>query len=74
MAATVPSVPASLRQIQHYMKTAAEHDKRDVVVAYYCKKENLWQFCFVCSICNPTAMKALGISGCDSFYFFSDDE
>ncbi|XP_025098679.1 vacuolar protein sorting-associated protein VTA1 homolog [Pomacea canaliculata] len=37
MAATVPSVPASLRQIQHYMKTAAEHDKRDVVVAYYCR-------------------------------------
>ncbi|XP_005095560.1 vacuolar protein sorting-associated protein VTA1 homolog [Aplysia californica] len=31
------SLPGSLKQIQHYLKTAAEHDKRDPVIAYYCR-------------------------------------
>lgn len=35
--ASLPPLPASLKAVQHYIKTAAEHEKRDVVVAYYCK-------------------------------------
>ena len=31
------SIPQSLKPMQHYMKTACEHDNRDVVVAYYCE-------------------------------------
>lgn len=34
---TVPPCPASLKAIQHYLKTAAEHDNRDVVVSYWCR-------------------------------------
>lgn len=30
-------VPASLKAISPYLKTALEYDKRDPVVAYYCK-------------------------------------
>ena len=30
-------VPASLKAISSYLKTALEYDKRDPVVAYYCK-------------------------------------
>lgn len=32
-----PPCPTSLKQIQHYLKTAAEHDDRDVVVSYWCR-------------------------------------
>ena len=32
----LPTVPPNLKAIQHYLKTAVEHDKRDPVVAYYC--------------------------------------
>ncbi|CAB3243943.1 unnamed protein product [Arctia plantaginis] len=32
-----PECPASLKSIQHYLKTAAEHDNRDPVVAYWCR-------------------------------------
>lgn len=35
--AALPPLPQSLKAVQHYIKTAAEHDKRDIVVAYYCK-------------------------------------
>ena len=35
--AALPSLPPQFKPIQHYLKTAAEHDKRDPVVAYYCK-------------------------------------
>ena len=35
--AALPSIPAHFKPIQHYMKTATEHDKRDEAVAYYCK-------------------------------------
>ena len=31
-------VPPNLKSIQHYLKTADEHDKRDQVISYYCKK------------------------------------
>ena len=31
------SVPANFKGLQHYVKTAVEHDKRDPVVAYYCE-------------------------------------
>lgn len=35
--ANIPDCPMSLKSIQHYLKTAAEHDNRDVVVAYWCR-------------------------------------
>ncbi|CAG14167.1 unnamed protein product, partial [Tetraodon nigroviridis] len=31
------SLPPQLKPIQHHLRTAQEHDKRDPVVAYYCK-------------------------------------
>uniref|UniRef100_A0A3P9I7B4 Vacuolar protein sorting-associated protein VTA1 homolog n=2 Tax=Oryzias latipes TaxID=8090 RepID=A0A3P9I7B4_ORYLA len=31
------ALPAPLRSIQHYLRTAQEHEKRDPVVAYYCR-------------------------------------
>ena len=37
MAASMPALPPNLKGLQHYIKTASEHDKRDPVVAYYCK-------------------------------------
>ena len=37
MATSIPPVPASFKPLQHHFKTAAEHDSRDPVVAYYCK-------------------------------------
>lgn len=37
MSAQLPPCPASLKAIQHYLKTAAEHDGRDQVVSYWCK-------------------------------------
>ena len=33
----LPAVPVSLKAIQHYVKTAGEHDARDPAVAYYCE-------------------------------------
>jgi len=33
----LPPLPPNLKQIQHYLKTAIEHDKRDPVVSYYCR-------------------------------------
>lgn len=37
MTVQLPSCPASLRGIQHYLKTATEHDGRDAVISYWCK-------------------------------------
>lgn len=37
MAASFPEVPASLKPIAHYLKTAQEHDARDAVVSYWCR-------------------------------------
>ncbi|CAH1644167.1 unnamed protein product [Spodoptera littoralis] len=37
MSVNIPECPASLKSIQHYLKTAAEHDTRDPVVAYWCR-------------------------------------
>ncbi|KAL0266483.1 UNVERIFIED_CONTAM: hypothetical protein PYX00_009004 [Menopon gallinae] len=36
-ALNVPPCPPCLKSIQHYLKTAAEHDDRDIVVAYWCR-------------------------------------
>jgi len=36
MATSMPPVPAIFKPIQHHIKTAAEHDSREPVVAYYC--------------------------------------
>ncbi|KAL5010638.1 hypothetical protein ScPMuIL_012943 [Solemya velum] len=33
----IPQLPPTLKAVQHHMKTAVEHDKRDPVVAYYCR-------------------------------------
>lgn len=35
--AKIPSLPPTLKSLQHYMKIATEHDKRDPVVAYYAR-------------------------------------
>lgn len=35
--ASIPECPPSLKPIQHYLKTAAEHETRDPVVAYWCR-------------------------------------
>lgn len=32
-----PDCPISLKPIQHYLKTAAEHDSRDIIVSYWCR-------------------------------------
>uniref|UniRef100_A0A8C2XZM3 Vacuolar protein sorting-associated protein VTA1 homolog n=1 Tax=Capra hircus TaxID=9925 RepID=A0A8C2XZM3_CAPHI len=35
--ATLPPLPPQFKSIQHHLRTAQEHDKRDPVVAYYCR-------------------------------------
>lgn len=35
MASNFPPVPVSFRPIQHYLKTAQEHEERDLVVCYW---------------------------------------
>lgn len=37
MAANFPEVPATLKPIAHYLKTAQEHDGRDAIVSYWCR-------------------------------------
>uniref|UniRef100_A0A182J8G9 Vta1/callose synthase N-terminal domain-containing protein n=1 Tax=Anopheles atroparvus TaxID=41427 RepID=A0A182J8G9_ANOAO len=37
MAANFPPVPPVMKPIQHYLKTAQEHDNRDPIVAYWCR-------------------------------------
>jgi len=37
MAINFPPCPNSLKQIQHYLKTALEHDERDPVVSYWAR-------------------------------------
>lgn len=37
MANSLPEVPMAFKPIQHYLKTAAEYEKRDPVVSYYCE-------------------------------------
>jgi vacuolar protein sorting-associated protein VTA1 len=31
------NIPPNFKSLQHYIKTAAEHDKRDPAIAYYCR-------------------------------------
>ncbi|XP_007947003.1 vacuolar protein sorting-associated protein VTA1 homolog [Orycteropus afer afer] len=35
--APLPPLPPQFKSIQHHLRTAQEHDKRDAVVAYYCR-------------------------------------
>uniref|UniRef100_A0A9L0IU99 Vacuolar protein sorting-associated protein VTA1 homolog n=1 Tax=Equus asinus TaxID=9793 RepID=A0A9L0IU99_EQUAS len=35
--AGLPPLPTPFKSIQHHLRTAQEHDKRDPVVAYYCR-------------------------------------
>lgn len=37
MSANIPECPPSLKSIQHFLKTAVEHDARDPIVAYWCR-------------------------------------
>ena len=37
MAVNLPAVPASLKPISHFLKLAAEHEKQDPVVSYWCR-------------------------------------
>ncbi|KAM4693871.1 vacuolar protein sorting-associated protein VTA1 homolog [Discoglossus pictus] len=37
MAAPLPSLPQQFKSLQHHLRTAQEHDKRDPVVSYYCR-------------------------------------
>uniref|UniRef100_T1JJW8 Vta1/callose synthase N-terminal domain-containing protein n=1 Tax=Strigamia maritima TaxID=126957 RepID=T1JJW8_STRMM len=37
MACSLPPVPPILKPIQHYLKTASEHESRDIIVAYWCR-------------------------------------
>lgn len=33
----IMALPPQLKAIQHHLRTAQEHEKRDPVVAYYCE-------------------------------------
>ncbi|XP_044533129.1 vacuolar protein sorting-associated protein VTA1 homolog isoform X2 [Gracilinanus agilis] len=35
--APLPALPPQFKSLQHHLRTAQEHDKRDPVVAYYCR-------------------------------------
>ncbi|XP_069811018.1 vacuolar protein sorting-associated protein VTA1 homolog [Dendropsophus ebraccatus] len=37
MAAPMSPIPPQFKSLQHHLRTAQEHDKRDPVVAYYCR-------------------------------------
>ncbi|KAG9465585.1 hypothetical protein GDO78_018056 [Eleutherodactylus coqui] len=37
MASQLPPIPPQFKSLQHHLRTAQEHDKRDPVVAYYCR-------------------------------------
>ena len=37
MAGAATTLPPTLKSLQHYMKIAGEHDKRNAVVAYYAR-------------------------------------
>lgn len=37
MSLSLPTAPPSLKSIQHYLKTATEHEKRDPVVVFWCR-------------------------------------
>ncbi|NP_001008108.1 vacuolar protein sorting-associated protein VTA1 homolog [Xenopus tropicalis] len=37
MAEALPPLPAQFRSLQHHLRTAQEHEKRDPVVSYYCR-------------------------------------
>lgn len=57
------AVPVSLKAISPYLKTAQEYDKRDPVVAYYCKY-SLKYFFGCCEVFSVKAkMEAKGETG-----------
>ncbi|XP_050672722.1 vacuolar protein sorting-associated protein VTA1 homolog [Leptidea sinapis] len=37
MSVNIPDCPPSLKTIQHYLKTAVEHDARDPIISYWCR-------------------------------------
>lgn len=37
----VMALPPQFRSLQHHLRTAQEHEKRDPVVAYYCESLSL---------------------------------
>lgn len=38
----VMALPPQFRSLQHHLRTAQEHEKRDPVVAYYCESLSLY--------------------------------
>lgn len=45
------ALPPQLKPIQHHLRTAQEHEKRDPVVAYYCESAS----------CRLTLVPATGV-------------
>ena len=37
MSLSLPPCPASIKNIAHFLKTATEHENRDVVITYWCR-------------------------------------
>jgi len=37
MSLTLPPCPNSIKSVQHFLKTATEHENRDVVITYWCR-------------------------------------
>ena len=37
MSLSLPNCPTSIKPIQHYLKIATEHEKRDPVITYWCR-------------------------------------
>lgn len=49
------ALPPQLKAIQHYLRTAQEHEKRDPVVAYYCEfvlASQLGQLAIIVRLCS----------------------
>lgn len=37
MATSMPPLPANFKSLQHYLKTAQEHEQKSPLVSYYCE-------------------------------------
>ena len=46
MSAQFPPCPPQYKQLQHYLKIAAEHDQRDPIVSYWCMQIIIFTFKF----------------------------
>lgn len=72
MAANIPECPPSLKNIQHYLKTAAEHDARDPVVSYWARLHALQTGLKITTNKTPDETKFLmGNTTCNFTFFGS---